>query len=285
MHLNGLVSKLKCPISGKIFNSPVLANDGAVYEECELLEHIFEGNNKNFSLEYTKIGPISSLITYLLKKYPELDEEVYKEDKMKYKDSFIFILPRINIELKRGNYGILQEFKGIFLGALSSQTVFDIINNGTIDTVKHVAKQIQDINKLIYHNKWSLLNWCMKNSYSERIYILLEHSKDIDVNSVCLDDGWSACQQLFKYGHNLNLVKKMVDMGMDLTLKNKKGGTPLYQCFSTSNIEIIEYIYDIAKEKNLMTKDTLEIIINGIYRNKHLPTDKKETLVNKVLST
>ncbi len=276
--IEDLVKKLKCPLSGKIFKNPVLASDGKLYEEDELLFHFYNGNKLGLSPEYTRVTPISSLVTYLIRKYPDLAKGVYAPEKGKFAGNFLFNIKKIQTEVDKGNYDIILNFDKIYITKLGSNTVFKIISKCSMETLKHFSQNCEDINVPIFNSdEWPLLNYCMKNLKSDRIMIMIQNSPNINVNSICQDDKWTAGHQLFCYKHNTDLINLMVKKGMDLTIKNGNGRTIVDSCFQYSDFQTIKVF--LEKIKSFLTSELRMTLINSIYSNEKIKESEKEEIV------
>ena len=273
--IDDLILRLRCPLGGKLFLKPVLANNGKVYEEMELINHIYTNNELGLNSNYIDVLPIQSLVNFMVEKYPDLKNERFKFDESKFKNNFILNIKKIKMEIDNGNYDYLLNYDKIYMVNLEYKYYINILSYAPLNITKHVIQHTVDINENIINNglSWPLLNHCLKSKNKNIVKSLLDYNKDININSTCPGDGWTVGHQTFHYGFDLDMIKRMIKLGMKLDIQNKDGYIPITYCCKKSTPDIIEYIFEMTSKIHPSITETL---ISGIYENKNLNSDQKE---------
>ena len=281
--VDDLISRLRCPLSRKIFSKPVVASDGKVYEEMELLNHIEDSNSLGLSDTYVHLVPLKSLISFLIEKYPDLKSEQFHMDKSEYRNKFAFNIPAIKNDIKARKFDCLLNFDKIYISKLGSDHYDIILKYAPANVLEHVLGHTPDINAPCWSNNWALMNHALRSYNASIITNILKYAPNIDVNTVCSGDDWSAAHQALYYVKNVNLdvIKLLMSKGMNLNCHNRNGDSPLYHGFEMQRYEVIEYILGTVSGIDGVG---CERLISMIYSNGKLDEDQQEKLVSIILT-
>lgn len=281
--LEDLLLRLRCPLSNKIFLKPVIASDGKVYEEDELLYYIDTGNVNESLINYKEIRPIESLISFILEKYPEFKSEQYKPNQRNSKYIFRKDIEKIRDDISKKKFETLLKYTGIIIGIIPLNYYTYVLDHATEDIIIHVLNNTLNINfnfNFDYDNcKWALLNRCMKDNHNHAL-LILKHTTKLNVNTFCEEDGWYVGHQAFYYGVNLEIIKLLISKGMKLNNKNKKGQSVFDACMLYSKYDVLEYMCSIISD---WSEIDIENMINKICNNSKLEEHEMETIVNTLL--
>lgn len=282
--IDDLLARLRCPLSGKLFGKPVVASNGCVYEETELINYLEGPNELGLSQSYKEIVPVQTLINYLIERYPELKDEQYKYtyDPSKFKRSCMRNIDKIKKDIENNRFDNLLQYDNFRISALSYMYYNHVLKHANENVLAHVISRTTDINEKIDDNNlyWSLLNRALKND-SKTVRAIVKYAKNLNVNSVCDGDSWSAAHQSFYYKIDLDTIKLLISKGMKLNVTNNDGITAVEMCMEHSKHDTISYIL-----KDVITGISSDIagrMISYLYDNNNLTDEQKEELVGMVL--
>jgi hypothetical protein len=281
--LDDLLARLRCPLSGKLFGKPVVASDGRVYEETELVNYLEGTNELGLSTKYKEIVPIQTLVNYIVERYPELKSEQYRYDTSNSKRSFMRNVEKIKSDIAGNRFDALLQYDNFKISALSYVYYMHIIKHAKENVLSHVISRTIDINEPFSDNgsEWSLLNKVLQSDKST-VRMILKYAKNINVNSICTSDGWSVAHQAFYYNLELDIIKLLISKGMKITTINRDGVSAAEACMECSKYDVINYILkDIISS---VSSDMAGRMISCLYDNGNIMDDQREEFVGILLA-
>ena len=221
---------LICPISGKIFYEPVLADDGEVYEFQEFLK--LTKNKKPSPIsnkilkDFSFVKNIKSFIDNIQDKYPEIKKLRYEnsEDTNLSKDHILNknIIQKI---LENGEYDKLLNYSNFMLQYFNINQLKNLLKYASKDVSKYVIDNCQNIDVPIYNESWTLLNYVCNKKIGWVIDYLIE--KGANIENVCDGDGWRPIHQIIQIMNSSEYTKKFIDIGADIITPNNNDESPL----------------------------------------------------------
>jgi len=148
----GFIELLKCHESKKIFFNPVLY-ENVVYEKQELTEHINKISHQNVPNpifedpnlpKTTKILSIQSLVTNMLKVFPQLQNQQYVEE---FNNKYTMNVSFIHEQLRNNNYDVLLKYKEYDLNMMSCDLFSNILKHAKPETSLYFLNNIIDDSK------------------------------------------------------------------------------------------------------------------------------------------
>lgn len=283
--LDDLIARLRCPLSGKLFAKPVIASNGCVYEENELVKYIEGPNDLGLSQTYKEIVPIQTLVNYIVQRYPELKPEQYKYtfDPSKFKRSFIRNFDKIRNDIANNRFENLLQYDGYKVSVLTYEYYNHVLQNAKENILSHFISTTMDINEKLIDGDSNrpLLNRAISSNRST-VRAIVKYAKNLNVNSISESDGWSVAHQAFRYNLDLDLIKTLISKGMKITMMNVDDVSAVEICMSYAKHDVISYI--LKEVISSVSSDMAGKMISGLYENGNISDDHKEEFVGLVLA-
>jgi hypothetical protein len=189
-----LMSCLVCPITTELFNQPVLAADGQIYEETAFtdwwkLKGTSPMTGADIIGKTTKVYNIKSIIDKMIENNPSLKS-------MKYEPDIIYSNNKKVIQdaIIAKNFNVLKKYKDFDLLDLSKTSInkynllqFTIANCNNESILKHIFSNSFNINFKTSSN-WNIINFIIKENNLTALKIVLNYKIDTDHKIVSLWD-------------------------------------------------------------------------------------------------
>ena len=240
-----------CPISRELFNEPLLADDGFIYEKNEIEKWLKTKSTSPLTGRYISKNLVAChyFSTILKKFYEENPEElINRYVNIKIHSEYI---DEINDLLEYKKYHGLLNYSSFNLLFFEKDKLIELLQNTDFDIFKHFIDNIIDADELC-NNKMGqkLIHLVCRHCEPNKIKYLVD--KEIDLEEKTFKN-WRPIHYVIKFS-TPEIIKYLIDKGVDLECANKDGWRPIhYACrFSTPNIiqYLIEKGVDLECEDN-----------------------------------
>jgi ankyrin repeat protein len=237
---------ITCPITKQIFNKPVLAEDGHIYEKSGI-KRWFLNNDKSpmtnvmISKELIKVNKITDIIDEYLKLNP---------DKHKYEYEFeltedTFSIENLRKQKKRFNINM-------FINKLQDHK-FEIYKKEYLEDAKYFFSLCDGINNITDHDanyEFNLLNILIKTQCNVELIKHLIDTYNIDININKGNYYGETLIHLVCSARNMNeycvdIINLLINKNANINAENSEGDTPIHLVCSAPNMN--EYCVDIIK--------------------------------------
>lgn len=292
---------LICPITKLIFNDPVVADDGYVYEFLAITDWLKENSRspltgESISGRLMRVQTIKDMVTNFLNNNPEFKKEqfLFKKPFYLFKSQFIELLKEKNEEK-------MMEYTAFCLThEMNKATLFDYIcKTCSNEVIKHIINSSIDFD-VEDHRGLRPIHIACRYSNPEIINYLID--KDVDLN--CEDtNGNCPLNYVLLYNYNRDIVKKMIGKGVKINYHNANQQLPIHYIISKGDIDMFDFFlsHGAIMPENLVAftfknshncefiKYVIDLGLNIdedefmyellIYKNENLRKDEKQNLV------
>jgi len=211
---------LYCPITHQLFNDPVFASDGFIYERSAIVKH-FESNYTSPITRETITNNVypchimKCMISSFLEKNPDKKSDQYKEIK-----SFSSVA-----ELKSS----IDKYDIIDISKMSHNEIIDLVKD---DIVIKVIDKVDDLNKK-YRSETRLIHYICANSTFEVVKYIVEKGVDLECEA---DDTSRPIHSACKYA-NIDTILFLINKGVNIDCPNRQGCYPIDYIVSNDKLK------------------------------------------------
>lgn len=180
IHVNLDINSFLCPITQCIFNDPVIANDGHVYEKEAILMW-FESNEtspttgKAMTNELNECHIVKYIIEMMIKQYPNLKEHQFKKD-----NRYITNVSYIKEYIRKGNYYKLLDFVEYnFISLVDNEILINILSHSDDKIVLHVIDNLTN-NYNEEYGRYRFMTYIFLHSKQTIIKYMIDKNVDLD---------------------------------------------------------------------------------------------------------
>jgi hypothetical protein len=273
------VKFLKCPLTGKIFHTPVLGENGIVYE---MLEYYKSVKNKANVRHVVALG---LFVKAFIEAYPEYKTQQYQAVKSE-KLSHLSHQHEIRQIIIGNNYKDIMKYHEFVTSVISEEYFQYFIDHASMDVLQYFIKNCVDPYDAFGSRRWSSINWiCNRLTAVKPDIIKFMVDTGMKIDYPCGDDGWTGIHQIIHFSKDSWIVKYIIDKNFDLFLKNNNGITVLEFIVGRKNNEIITYVLSKINMHNHQFIESRERLINLVFENSSLTDSEKENLFNTICSS
>jgi len=249
-----------CPITKLIYNEPVLAEDGHIYENKAIMHWLRDNRISPITGDYMgKTVKSVNEFRKLVDKYLDLHPDEYMNQFMIKKPYYLF-KEEFRQKLVSNEFNELTSYINIYI----NDYINDLNTNMTI--IEYLANKCKnnDVIKTIIKNSvdydiedasgYKVINYIMKYNTVELVYFLFE----LEINKDYID---ITGKNIMHYGalyymDNPELLKFLFVNKIDAEHVDKNGNRPIhYLIYKTSNINSIKVFYDNKANINVPNRD------------------------------
>jgi len=260
------ISDLYCPITKQIFFEPVLADDGIVYEEEELinwLEHDHRSPiTKNNISYFCKFLLMKQYIQEFLVSNPQLMNDRYK--------GILYIT--------KSNYNKISQSTTVSISRIHRNDIFLLFNNLSDDMIIQIIDKIENIE---YEDgyKFRLIHFVCRRGEPKPIKYIIDKGVDINCKEaydrnplyyICRFSNFDTFKYIIDKGANIEtdnllictaceynsveMTKYLIDKASRLNDEDRYGNRPI-QLICKYKPELLKYIVDKGVEINCRDGD------------------------------
>ena len=273
-----MVQFLICPLSGKLFETPIVDVNGVVYEQDEYTKKFGHSN-------YYVFKSLQSFINTFLDKYPEFKNKQYHSNANK-SSAHSANVNVINKLISSGDYSKLKNYTLFSLKYLSNDELEKIMHKADETTLKYFIDNTIDMDQMI-EGKWYFINYMCNRIGKDRPEIIkycLEKHKCMKL--CCGFDGWYPLHQIIHFSNSLQLhtyaIDKHLEEGLDLFSVTNSGESVIEYIFKKEK-DIIEYAMTKINMDNASFKNLVSSLFDTLDQNSKIDNDTKETLKQMML--
>lgn len=270
--------RLICPISGQIFYDPHIARDGRTYEQDELLRWF----------EIKKVSPLTgdpldtdtipnldmkANVDIFLTEYPEEKTNVYQPE-----TSYGVLYEKINNFIIEGEFDELIKYKEYDLLRLISTDhiasdleqpicLFAILLQDCKDEniIMHILDNSLDLNVFRESDKKTPLHFACSMSTVNIVKRMIKLGANPEAATV---NNWTPIFDAI-YFNNLDVVNYLLEIGVDLSIKDNLGFTPVFLALDRLSQSSADKIAEDIIIKMLKSDVDLEVATNDQKRLIH----------------
>lgn len=259
------IELLKCPISNKLFNTPVYSSfDGVTYED-----QLCNDENKIVCIA------LKSFISAFLDEFPQYKQLQYQPIAQNINHSNAKIM--VNSIIESGNFENLRKYCNFSLIHISNDTLEKLLTKANeeiisffIDNLINVEEHI-DSCKLIHY----VCRFCSNNINIIKKVI----EKGTNMKDYNKHNKYYPLHYLARYSNNKDCIIYGINQhlkdGMTLFITNNDGHDIIGYAFRYSSIDVIEHIFSIIDTQKKEFVDNIDTYIEFINMNQNLQ-DKDE---------
>jgi len=225
-----------CPLSHEIFNDPVVAEDGHLYERSAIDEWLT--GNESSPITREPIGnklvesyTIKNIIEAMLIQNPKMKEQQFKVDNTYNKN-----LSKIHSFITNEQFDKLLNYTKYNLETLIKNSLFTILLNGASSKViKYVIDNSLDLDCDTLMGKKPVHYVCISGKTD-----IIKHMFDKGVNLEAKDEtDWRPIHHVC-YNSNQEMVRYLLEKKVSLDCKTKYGWLPIHAICNYSSAEMIK---------------------------------------------
>lgn len=275
-----VASFLICPLTGKIFNIPVIGKNNIVYEQQAYIDTF------NPDDAVTTIQNFKSFVHTFLEIYPEFKKNQYTLTDTN-KKSHSLNIKRINNIFSSGKYCELKNYELFSLRHIEKDYIDIFAQKADLDTLKYFIDNTIDLSQQINNSHWHFANYiCSRCCQNKPDFVQYFLSKGNFMNLLCKDDNWYPLHQILSYTTSESLciyaINKHVTEGLSLCIESGDG-TSLIELIFKKHPKFINHGLTLIDMQSLEFKNLVPRLLDNIERNKNIDDLTKETFRNLLL--
>ena len=283
--IDTFINKLRCPLTGKLFLEPIIADDGNIYEKDALINILIHNNGiiPNTGNKINNIGntvwQLKTLIDLILQNYDYIKKELYIKNDIQLPN----IIPYNKglFDIFGNNLDILYRFdklfiKDFYLRGGEKLDEFFKYNKNIIDKL---LSKMQDLNDGIRgnpDNDLNPLNIAIKSGDKDIIMLFIKNGADIN-KAICTENNWTATHQIIYYNFDIEIIKIFIDKCDNLFQKTKNGNS-IMNFIIRYRVDYIEYAINKLNEITISNNIELLSLCN------HYTHSNRSKLINLINS-
>lgn len=239
-----------CPISRKLFNEPVLADDGFFYEKNEIEKWLKTKNTSPLTGLYISKKLISChLFSTVLKRFYEENPKELLNRYINIKQHSEYI-DEINNILEYEEYDELLKYSSFNLIFFKKSKLVGFLENVNLVIFRYFIDNIINIEEICDENLGQkLIHLVCRHCEPDKIKYLVDKEIDLEANTF---KNWRPIHYLIKFS-TPEIIKYLVDKGVDLECANKDGWRPIHYACRFSTPDVIQYL--VEKDIDLECED------------------------------
>lgn len=262
--IDTFINKLRCPLTGKLFFEPIIADDGNIYEKDALINILIHNNGiiPNTGNKINNIGNIvwqlKTLIGLILENYDYIKKELYIKNDIQIPN----IIPynKVLFNIFGNNLDMLCRFDKLFIKDfyLREGEKLDEFFKYDKNVIDKLLSKMQDLNDGIRgypENDLNPLNLAIKNYDKDIIMLFIKNGTDIN-KAICTETKWTATHQIIYCISDVEIIKMFISKCDNLFQKTKNGNSIMNFIFRY-RVDLIEYAINKLNEITITDRDEL----------------------------
>ena len=282
LDIEEFINLISDPDTKKIFNNPILTENGETREFNEFIK-----NNKKRNISYMQpVIILKAFINSFLEEFPEYKDRQYQISSKDNKLPHAAFQNQVSRAISHSDFKELMNYSEFFLKFLMDDQVSHLFGAASNDTIKYFIDNCCDVNETFGSRKWCLLNWmCSRiaKTKPELIKYIIETREDLNLENECGTDKWRPSHQIINFSTDNNLVKLIIDKNADLFAKEANEITSLELLFQKRDKELIDYALSKINPTDKKFLDIRESLINRLYENITLKSEEVENILNCII--
>lgn len=291
-----------CPISHKLFNSPVMTNDGYIFEYDYIQKWLLTNNtnpinNRKINKILIERYDIKNIIEKLMDKNHNLilsqNKIILNYDRLisrnytKYNTDIELDLTKITknslVILLKNTKPFIHKKIIDFIPNLEIEDeeglrpIHYICKYCCLDVIKYIVNKNVDLNAKTKLEKTPLHYICEVQDYETIKYFI---NLDVDLEC-CNNQGWNPLHVLCRY-RTLPEIKLLVDKNINLEVSTKNGYYPLHIISIYQDLKTLQYFTSLNININIRNKSG-NTALHLIIQNKKIQYEGIKHLINKGL--
>lgn len=268
---------LTCPLTGKLFNNPIIDKKGNIYEQ----QAYFAKNKDDIGVCYVVVS-LKSFITTFLDTYPEFGKRQYvikEEDK---KNHLLYAKKVQNI-IDEKKFTELKNYTSFSLNCISGDTIKRLLGCEDISVKRYFIDNVIDLSVSVGNGNWYFINYlcCSPHKNEETLKYLL--GKGNYMKLYCKDDGWYPLHQLLaNYSIGMEsiviyAINKHISEGVDLFVPESEGRSIPEIIFGKNEV-LINHILSVIDHNSASFKNLIPKLLDKIDSNSRINNDAREKI-------
>lgn len=266
--MDDFISLISCPMSGKIFNYPVLSKENGNVYEGEIL--------MNEEPSAIIVLPLKSFIISFLEKFPEFKKQQY-EISPENMYSHIYNINNINNDIIKKKYDTIIKYNKFSLKLFNN--VANMLNELDDNIWLHIINNLIDYYEKITIDNYNyiLLDYILALAPNKLILINCLVDK-MDINSVNQNNS-PVLQRILRYSNDNELILKIVNRNPNYYIEDNNGVLLGVSVFKKCCFEIIEKILNMIDSTSEDFIKNKYKFIEKIKQNTNLTSDQMDLLI------
>ena len=275
---------LTCPLTGKLFNTPVIDQKGTIYEQQAFITKFYHEEE----VSYIVVVCLKAFISSFLDNYPEFKkcQYVLKEEEKK---NHLLHTKKVQSIINGGKLSDLKHYTSFSLNHISSETIKNLLKCQDITIKKYFIDNVIDLTSLIGNGNWHFINYVCSNINSSGNEPILKYllEKGQYMKLYCKDDGMYPLHQILHYSHYyltpesliIYAINKHVNEGLDLFMPDSTGKSILEKIFKKS-AGCINHALSTIDINSINFKNLISKLLDVLDGNGNINDDVRTTFKN-----
>lgn len=262
---------LLCPITGKIFNIPVINKEGEIYESSVCP-----------SDDVYVVLALKSFIGSLIDRYPEIKIKQFDPSNLDKKQHMLK-KNEINNLITTSKYANLKNYSSFSLKHIPNDLIIQLVKNADVPTLEYFIDNTIDLSIKPENSNYHLINHiCCFRSKSDPKLVQYIIDKGQQMKLCCDEVAWYPLQQIL---HNCThewlqkyAINKHIEDGLNLNLTNKEG-TTIWKYILSKPISIIKYSFTYVNTNDDDFKSLIPDLMNQLDNNINITNEQKDDII------
>ena len=248
-----------CPLTKKLYYSPVLCSDGFFYEKKAIKQRFADkqytspNTGEPISQKFRIVPHFNYMLHLFYRDHPE--ELCNRYDPHETHSDNKVIVSQI---IKKRKFNKLVKYKKFDLQELfKNNLLIRLLKHAEEDIIQYVIDNIIDLEMSNEHYKnWYLIHYVTRYCGPHIIKLLISKGINMEVQN---EFGWKPIHFMCRYGfadndESINLIKHVINTGIDMECETNDNWRPVHFVCAYGNRELIEYL--LTKNVRFDTKIT-----------------------------
>jgi len=284
--MSEFIKLISCPITGKIFYTPVMGSDNVVYE-AEAIIPLIESktvspiSGKKLDKNIIVVLNLKSLIDLFLKSFENLREHQYKCTTNVTKLYHFSKAEILTIFMERTNYINLLKYDNFKMDDIENYCFADFLKYAPYNVIVHFINHCDNLHYRFPDSPgtWNVVNYIFRCGTPEVVKFLLQTYPDLDYENEA-SEGWRPIHQVAS-SYDGESVRLILDNGVNPLTRTSDNITGFEYIISNQDAETISYAIERI---NSITGLDISVLLIRLDDNEKLTDDEKDLIKDLLVS-
>ena len=240
------IKLISCPVTKKIFCTPVMASDNIIYEAEIAFKLIEDGKvspitNELLEPDIKIVINLKSLIDIFIRHFQGLKEHRYRSEFDITKIYHFSKAEILSIFTERENYNGLLKYDSFKIEDIEHHSFANFLKFAPYEVITHFIDRCNNL-QYVFPNvpgTWNIINYVLRYSSLEVVKYVLTKYPNLDYEHES-SDGWKPIHQV-STARDGECVRLLIDNGVDLLTRTSEGITGLEYILTNLDVETVMY--------------------------------------------